>query len=309
MVTDRTWTAREVLQKFPNEVIAHVGDVEAGFTTFCTVHEPKPSAVTWAVGASAASLAHGLTGHHAAVFITEGDASYEVPVGKCVIVAKKAKLLFIRVLKMCFEQRPEPGIHPTAVISPKASIGKDVHIGPFCHIGEVTIGDHCVLEGNNRLYDNVTLGARVVLQSGAVIGAKGMSLARTEQGSLLDFPSLGQTVIEDDVEIGSNCCIDQAVMGLTLIKSGTVINDLCFIGNTVIVGAGNVFGAGVLVNGSVIIGDNNFIGSGSTIRNKVKIGSDNTVGAGAVVVKDIGDNLTVFGNPAAVRMHTSKIRL
>jgi UDP-3-O-[3-hydroxymyristoyl] glucosamine N-acyltransferase len=302
-------SVRDLMSRFPEDISVVQGDQDAYFETFCPVNNPCASAVTWAVGRALTELSSDIDSNLATVYITEESVADEPKTGKCVIVAKKAKLLYVKVLTTYFAKRVEPGIHPTASIASGAVIGDGVHIGPFCHIGNATIGDGCVLEGNVHVYDNVTLGKRVVVQAGAVIGSKGMSLVSDHDGALVGFPALGEVIIGNDVEIGSNCCIDMAVIGVTRIGEGTTVNSMTFLGNAVTIGCRNFIAAGVKVNGSVNIGDLNFIGTGAVIINKRQIGSNNTIGAGSVVVKDVGDHQTVYGNPAAVKHAHSRISL
>lgn len=291
--------AKEIIEYFKNEILAIHGNPNISFETFCTADNPQKNAVAWISSNNLISLLSNT--NHANFIITDTNTTLKnetLPNDVLIITAQKPKLLFIKILAHCFQPKPVWSKHPSAVIAPEANIHEEVFIGPNCYIGKAQIAKGCILEGNNFVYDNVTLKENVILQAGAVVGSKGMSMARDENGLLHNFPSLGEVVVEENCEIGSNSVIDAAVMGKTIIGKGTKINSLTFIGNSAEIGEHNYISVCVNVNGSVKVGNRNFIGSGSSIRNKTVIGNDNTIASGAIVVKNVNDNVTVMGNPA-----------
>jgi len=133
-----------------------------------------------------------------------------------------------------------------------------------------------------------------------VIGMDGFGYVREPGGSLVKMPHAGNVIIESKVEIGSNVCIDRAVVGSTVIGEGTKIDNLVHIAHGAKIGKNCLIVAGAVIGGSAEIGDNCFIGINASIKNKVKIGNNVTVGMGAVVTKDVPDGVTVVGNPARV---------
>lgn len=292
------FTIQSIFDKFKNEIVEYKGNNNISFNSASSLNNIKKGSVIWAKYIDEATYKRILESE-ASVIITESSLqNIDGIEDKLIISTDKSKHLFIQILKHYFENKPQWGIHPTSVISTKAIIDREVYIGPNCFIGDVIIGAGTIVEGNNFIYDNVQIGKNVIIQAGAVIGSKGMSLSRSIDGKLIDFPSLGNVIIEDNVEIGSNSVIDAAVLDSTIIGEGTKINSSTFIGNSVLLGKDNYVSVSVNINGSVSIGNNNFIGSGSTIRNKINVGNNNTIGAGSVVVKNVGNNETVFGNPA-----------
>lgn len=140
----------------------------------------------------------------------------------------------------------------------------------------------------------------VKIGQGACIGFDGFGYVRDEHGLLVKMPHTGNVVIEENAEIGSNTCIDRAVVGSTVIGAGTKIDNLVHIAHGVKVGKNCLIVAGAVIGGSCEIGNNCFIGINASIKNKVKIGNNVTVGMGAVVVKDVPDGVTVVGNPARI---------
>jgi len=299
----------DVIQNFSHYIANICGDRTTSFSTFCSSDNPKPQALAWAKSQHIPKLLSNSSSFPSVIITDLNEVDYSFKNGVVILQTAKPKLLFIKLLKQYFEQRPLWGIAPSANISPKAEIHPEVYIGPNCVIGASKIGKGCIIEGNNFIYDNVVLKQNVIVQAGAVLGSKGMSLARDSDGKLLDFPSLGELIIEDGVEIGSNCVIDMAVLEKTVIGAGTKINSLTFIGNTVSIGDDNYISVCVNVNGSVKIGNRNFIGSGSSIRNKAVVGNGNTIGSGSIVVKNITDNNTVYGNPAKESSKSKGIEL
>lgn len=186
---------------------------------------------------------------------------------KTLILVTRPRLAFMKVVNEFFPWRKiipgiHPRIHPTAVIS-NAKIGKNIIIG-----------------------------------AGTVIGGEGFGYMPDESGKLIQFPHIGKVIIEDDVEIGANVCIDRGALGDTIIGQGTKIDNLVHIAHNVKIGKNCQIICHVGIGGSVEIGDNSFVGISACIRNQIKVGKNAVIGMGAVVVKDVPDNTTVAGNPA-----------
>lgn len=219
---------------------------------------------------------------------------------KTIIPVKNSKLAFVNVVNEFFPWRKfKPGIDPTAVIGSFVKIDRTVSIGPYCVIGDgVEIGQNSVLYGHVTIYSNCRIGDRVIINSGTVIGAEGFGHVSDEKGNLIAFPHIGGVVIEDDVEIGANTCIDRGALGDTLIKQGAKIDNLVHVAHNVEIGRNCFIVCHVGLGGSVQIGDNTYVGIAATIKNQKKIGKNVMIGMGAVVVKDVPDNTTVLGNPA-----------
>lgn len=145
---------------------------------------------------------------------------------------------------------------------------------------------------NEISQDGVEIGAYVKL------GGDGFGWVRNENNELVKMPHRGNIVIERNVTIGSNVCIDRAVTGSTVIGEGTKIDNLVHIAHGVKIGKHCLIVAGSVIGGSSEIGDYCYIGIGAMIKNKIRIGNNVTVGMGAVVIRDIPDGQTVIGNPA-----------
>ncbi len=220
--------------------------------------------------------------------------------------------------------RPDPGIHPSAVIHSSARIGAnpsigphvvidaDVRIGASCvihagtFIGQGTmIGDDCFLWPNVIIRDGCRLGNRVSIYPNAVIGADGFGYY-FDQGRHNKVPHVGGVILEDDVEIGACSCVDRSKFGNTVVGAGTKIDNLVQVGHNVRIGRHCVLVGQTGIGGSVRIGDYCVFGGRSCALDNVAIGDRVTVAGSGIVDKDIPAGLTVSGFPA--RDHREELR-
>lgn len=215
---------------------------------------------------------------------------------------------------------PEPpsGIHPSAVLGPGVVTGSRVHIGPHvsigagAHIGDhvsigagsiigdyAHIGDGTVIHPRVTLYAEVTLGRHVILHSGCVIGADGFGFVFTN-GTYEKFPQVGRVELGDNVEVGANCTIDRAALGVTMIGEGTKLDNMvhiahnCRIGRHVVIAAQTGLSGGVIVEDYAIIGGQVGIGDKAVIQSKAVLGS----GSGVLTSKIVRGGQVMWGTPA-----------
>jgi UDP-3-O-[3-hydroxymyristoyl] glucosamine N-acyltransferase len=239
--------------------------------------------------------------------------------GRTIIRVPEPRTAFARAVSL-FHPAPkiEPGIHPSAVVSPDAQIGRgvavDAHaivaegarIGDGCHIGagctigrRVTLGRDCVLYANVSIYDDVDVGDRAILHSGAVIGADGFGFVMAGD-HYEKFPQVGRVAIGSDVEIGANSCVNRAALGVTWIGEGTKLDNLvqvghnCRIGRHVVVVAQTGFSGGVVVEDYAVIGGQVGIGDKARIETRAVLGS----GCGVLTSKVVRAGQVVWGTPA-----------
>ena len=217
---------------------------------------------------------------------------------KTLIQADNPRLVFMRIVAAFFVDKPARAIHPSAVIDPAAVIGENVSIGANCYVGRAEIGDGSTLHEGVVVRDRVRIGRRVMVFPGTVIGGDGFGYERNEKGELEKFPHIGGVVIEDDVEIGCNSCIDRGVLGDTRIRSRARVDNLVHVAHNVDIGEDVAVIALSLLGGSVTIGKGAWIAPSAVIRNKVDIGEHAVIGLGAVVTKNVPAGTTVMGNPA-----------
>lgn len=235
------------------------------------------------------------------VILKETDAE-DFPETMTALIVSNPELAFSRVVRLLNPiQKPVAGIHSSAIIAPSAKIHPTVSIGACSVIGEhvvigagavigsgVSIGDGAVIGEESWCYSNVTLyhgvsiGNRVILHSGVVIGADGFGLAN-DQGRWEKVPQIGSVIIHDDVEIGANTCVDRGALENTIIETGVKIDNLVQIAHNVVVGAHTVMAGCSCVAGSAVIGKHCIIGGAATIGGHVTI-CDGVVFTGAAMV-------------------------
>jgi len=210
------------------------------------------------------------------------------------------------------------GIEQPSFVAKSASLGKDIYIGAFSYIGEnVLIGDNvriypgcyigdnvvinedsCIYPGV-KIYDGCSIGSRVVLHSGSVIGADGFGFAPQKDGTYKKIPQIGNVIIEDDVEIGSNTTVDRATMGSTHIRKGVKLDNLIMVAHNVDIGDHTVIAAQTGVSGSTKIGKNCLIGGQVGIVGHIHLADGTRINAQSGVSKSVQNpNITLSGSPA-----------
>ncbi|HXH60188.1 MAG TPA: UDP-3-O-(3-hydroxymyristoyl)glucosamine N-acyltransferase [Fimbriimonadaceae bacterium] len=209
----------------------------------------------------------------------------------------------------------EPGIHPSAVVSPEASVDQTASVGayavveqgasvgPRCRIYAFAyIGDGCRVGADSAvyphavLYQDVRIGERCVVNAGAVIGADGFGFV-WDGKKQAKVPQVGGVVIGDDVEIGANACIDRATCGETVVSDGTKIDNLVQIGHNVSVGEDTVIAAQVGVSGSSRVGSRVTMGGQVAVSDHVAIGDDVVLGGRSGAFQDVVEPGQYFGLP------------
>jgi len=191
-------------------------------------------------------------------------------------------------------------IGPFAYIGENAVIGDDVKIYPNVYIGDnVSIGDNTVLHPGVKVYHDCIVGKNIVIHSGTVIGGDGFGYAPQPDGSFKKVPQIGNVIIEDNVEIGSNTTIDRATLGSTIIRSGAKLDNLLQIAHNVEVGNNSVIAAQSGISGSTKIGNNVLIGGQVGIVGHLQIADGTKINAQSGVSKSIKiPGTSVTGSPA-----------
>jgi UDP-3-O-[3-hydroxymyristoyl] glucosamine N-acyltransferase len=199
---------------------------------------------------------------------------------------------------------PQAKVHETASIasgvfvSAGANIGSGVILYPGVFIGENTsIGDNCVIYSNVSIRENCVLGNRVILQPGVVVGSDGFGFAKEGQ-EYRKIPQVGNVIIEDDVELGANVCVDRAVLGSTIIGKGTKLDNLIQIGHNVVIGANTVIAAQTGISGSTQVGSNVIMGGQVGLAGHLKIGDFVTLATRTGVMEDILEKGVYWGSPS-----------
>jgi UDP-3-O-[3-hydroxymyristoyl] glucosamine N-acyltransferase len=210
-----------------------------------------------------------------------------------------------------------PGVHPTAVVHPTAKIGRDAHIGPYVVIDEnVVIGDHAVLLAHVVIYrgvkigdnffahahavvrENCSVGNNVLLQNGVVVGSDGFGFAKTRDGHWHKIPQPAPVILEDDVEVQANSCIDRASVGETRIRRGVKIDNLVQVGHGSQVGEDALLCSQVGLAGSTEIGKRAILTGQVGVVGHCKVGEAAIVTPQSGVAHDIPAGALVSGAPA-----------
>ena len=210
-------------------------------------------------------------------------------------IVENPKLAFSRLLRNIINEEIKSGLHSTATIHPDAVIAESAYVGPNTYIGKCEVGENTVLHGNSFVYDGTKIGKNVVIEAGAILGAEGFGMAKTEKGNWERFPHIGGLEIHDFVEIGAGTTIDRGSLGNTIIGEGTKVSKSAHISHNVVIGKNCLITGCVSIAGSTKIGNNVWISPNATILNKLNIGNNVFISIGATVTQDIKDNHQAIG--------------
>lgn len=268
------------------------------------------------------------TSRAAAVLVPERlvDLLPDVSVGpRARIVVREPQAALVQVLRALYpDEPPAPGIDSSARLGPGVVLGDGVSIGPFavlgrgvhlgarCRLAErvslgdgVSVGDDTVMEAGVVCYAGSTIGSRVVLKAGAVIGGRGFGFVSGAAGHD-PIPHVAGCILEDDVHVGSNSCVDRGSLDDTIVGRGTKIDNLVHIAHNVRIGEQCLFMASSGVAGSTHIGNGVIVAGQAGIIDHLDIGDGARIGAKSAVFGDVPSGATVSGHPA--RSHRQYLR-
>jgi len=288
------------------------GDPAVTITGVASIESAGPGDLTFVANPKYASLAR--TTQAGAVLVE--PAFPEIPAAT--LRLENPYLAFARAIEL-FYQPPTyaPGIHPTAVVSPTAKIGKNAHVGAYAVIGDhVTLGDNAVILPHVVIYPHVKagdnlfahahsvvreycqLGDNVVLQNGAIIGADGFGFAKKSDGSWYKILQSGPAVLEDNVEVQANACIDRASIGETRIRAGAKVDNLVQVGHGSTVGENTLLCAQVGLAGSTTVGKSVILAGQVGVAGHCTIGDGVIATAQSGIPNDVEPGKVVSGYPA-----------
>lgn len=263
----------------------------------------------------------------ASVIIINESLELKESVQATLIRVKDAYSAFASLLSKYQEMQQQQlkGIQQPSYIAASASYGKDVFIGAFAYLGEnvkvgnntkiypgvflgdnVKVGDNTILHPGVRVLHHCEVGNNVIIHSGTVLGSDGFGFAPQADGSFAKVPQIGNVVVEDDVEIGSNSSIDRATIGSTIIRKGAKLDNLIQIAHNVEIGSSSVVAAQAGISGSTKIGKGVMIGGQAGVVGHLHIGDGAKINAQSGVSKDIEPGKAVTGSPA--HDYTSALR-
>ena len=195
-----------------------------------------------------------------------------------------------------------------AVVERGAKLGNKVQIYPQCYIGDnVEIGEGTKLYPGVKVYEGCKIGRNCIIHAGAVIGADGFGFAPKADGTFAKIPQLGNVIIEDNVEIGANTCVDRAKTDSTIVRSGVKLDNLIQVGHNVQIGSNTVMSAQVGIAGTTKIGSNCFVGGQVGFADHIVVGNGCKIGSQSGIDKGVADGETRFGSPAlpGIQYHRS----
>ena len=193
-----------------------------------------------------------------------------------------------------------------AYVGKGATLGDNVKIYPHVYVGDnVAIGDNTILYSGVKIYPGCVVGAGCILHSGCVVGADGFGFAFGADGRYKKIPQTGNVIIEDKVEIGANTTIDRAMIGSTIVRTGTKLDNLIQIAHNVEVGKDTVIAAQTGIAGSTKIGNNCMVAGQVGVVGHLNIGDKVNIGAKTGITNNVEDGKSMLGFPA---MEASKYR-
>jgi len=227
-------------------------------------------------------------------------------------------LAFARAIDFFYEApKYKPGIHSTAIIAKSAKIGDRAHIGPYCFVDDdaeigrnavlhsfvtiyrgAIIGDDFFAHAHSVVRELCRIGNRVILQNGAIIGGDGLGFAKQADGTWSKMSQSGPAVLEDDVEVQSNACVDRATVGETRVAHGAKIDDLVLIGHASHVGANAMLCGQVGLAGSTKIGNNCILAGQVGTAGHLAVGEGTVITAQSGVPNDVPARALYSGYPA-----------
>ena len=292
-----------------------VGDPEAKVNNFAKIEEGKSGCISFLANDKYEQYIYQT---ESSIVLVNENFEPKQEIKATLIKVANAREAVAKLLQIYESMKPKrEGISDLAFIDPSAKIGEKCYIGPFVAIAEgVEIGEGCVLHphvtigrnakvgANTEIYSNAIIyhdcqvGNRCVLHAGCVIGADGFGFEPTEEG-YKKIPQIGIAIIEDDVEIGANACVDRATMGATIVRRGVKIDNLVQVAHNVEVGSHTVMSAQVGIAGSTKVGKWCMFGGQVGIAGHATIANRVMAGAQAGIPNSIKkEGAAVQGTPA-----------
>lgn len=296
------------------------GNPGAKVCTFSKIEEATPDSLAFL--ANPKYTRHIYT-TRAAIVLVKDDFTPEQPLPEHLTLIRVADpyATLAHLLSYVESSKPRPrGVEQPSFVAEGVEIPEDAYIGAFAYIGKgvkigrgamiypqsylgdgCTVGEDAVLYAGVRVYPGCVIGDRCIIHSGTVIGADGFGFAPGPDG-YSKIPQMGNVILEADVEIGANTCVDRATIGHTIVGKGTKLDNLVQVAHNVVIGRDNVFAAQGGIAGSTHIGDNNMVGGQVGFAGHITVGSRNQFGAQSGIPNNVGDGKRLIGYPAVDAM-------
>lgn len=304
------FSAKQIATFIQGEV---VGNEEATVHTFAKIEEGVPGAISFLSNPKYTPYIYET---EASIVLVNKDFVPEQPVKATLIKVDNAYESLAKLLTLYEQSKPKHiGISPLAFVAETAQLGKDVYIAPFAYVGDhavvgdntaihshatigsgVKVGNGCIIYPNATIYHDCRIGNSCILHAGSVIGADGFGFAPTPDG-YEKIPQIGIVVLEDNVEIGANTCVDRATMGATIVHSGVKLDNLVQVAHNDEIGSHTVMAAQVGIAGSTKIGEWCMFGGQVGIAGHIHIGNKVNLGAQSGVPGSIKEGQQLIGTP------------
>lgn len=305
--------------EFTAEQIANViggrveGNKDAKVHTFAKIEEGTEGAISFL---SNPKYTHYLYNTKSSIVIVNEDLELEKDVYATLIRVKNAYESIAKLLQIYEASKPKKtGVAPQAYIAPSAKLGNNCYVGPFAYVGEgaeigdgcqiyphavigdnVKVGTNCIFYPNTTIYQGCKIGNNVTIHAGSVIGADGFGFAPGADG-YDKIPQIGIVVIEDNVEIGANTCVDRSTMGATVIHKGVKLDNLVQVAHNVEIGENTVMSAQVGIAGSTKVGSWCMFGGQVGLAGHITIGDKTFLGAQSGVPGSLKGGEELIGTP------------
>lgn len=304
------FSAKQIAAYIQGEI---VGDENATVHTFAKIEEGIPGAISFL---SNPKYTPYIYESKASIILVNKDFVPEHDIKATLIKVDNAYESLAKLLTLYEQSKPKlTGIDSLAYIAPTAKVGQNVYIGPFAYIGDYAeigdntaihphatvsagakVGSDCILYPNVTVYHDCRVGNRCILHAGCVIGADGFGFAPTPEG-YEKISQIGITILEDDVEIGANTCVDRATMGATIVHRGVKLDNLVQIAHNDEIGSHTVMAAQVGIAGSTKVGEWCMFGGQVGIAGHIHIGNKVDLGAQSGVPGNLKDGSRLIGTP------------
>ena len=287
------FTAKQIAEFIQGRV---EGNEQATVNTFAKIEEGREGAISFL---SNPKYTHYLYDTKSTIVLVNEDVELEHPVSATLIRVKNAYESVAKLLQLYESMKPKKtGVDPLAFVSPTAKIGQDVYIAPFAYIGDnVTIGDGSRIFPHVTIYEGCRIGKNVTIHAGSVIGADGFGFAPNQEG-YDKIPQIGIVVIEDNVEIGANTCVDRSTMGQTIIHKGVKLDNLIQVAHNCEIGENTVMSAQVGMAGSTKIGSWCMVGGQAGFAGHIQVADKTFIGAQSGVISNTkGNGEQLIGSP------------
>lgn len=305
--------------EFTAEQIANViggrveGNKDAKVHTFAKIEEGTEGAISFL---SNPKYTHYLYNTKSSIVIVNEDLELEKDVDATLIRVKNAYESIAKLLQIYEANKPKKtGVAPQAYIAPSAKLGNNCYVGSFAYVGEgaeigdgcqiyphavigdnVKVGTNCIFYPNTTIYQGCKIGNNVTIHAGSVIGADGFGFAPGADG-YDKIPQIGIVVIEDNVEIGANTCVDRSTMGATVIHKGVKLDNLVQVAHNVEIGENTVMSAQVGIAGSTKVGSWCMFGGQVGLAGHITIGDKTFLGAQSGVPGSLKGGEELIGTP------------